>query len=90
MPGFPDHCQPFMDTSYTARLGTSGGRFLYGPVLRRMRERSMRKHERIIDAELYAAFDEAEINRAKRVIGALVENRYRSLDAASEAPEPAA
>jgi DNA-binding MarR family transcriptional regulator len=40
-----------------------------------------------IDAELYAAFDEAEINRAKRVIGALVENHYRSLDAASEAPE---
>ena len=28
------------------RLSTSGGRFVYGPVLRRFRERSMRKLER--------------------------------------------
>jgi hydrogenase small subunit len=47
MPGFPDRYQPFMESSYSARISTSGGRFLYGPVLRRMRERSIRKHEQI-------------------------------------------
>jgi hydrogenase small subunit len=43
MPGFPDRYLPFMDSDQLARLGTAGGRFLYGPVLRRLRERSMRK-----------------------------------------------
>jgi hydrogenase small subunit len=43
MPGFPDRYLPFMDSTPLALLGTTGGRFLYGPVLRRMRERNMRK-----------------------------------------------
>jgi hypothetical protein len=46
MPGFPDHFLPFMDSQPFARLSTTGGRFLYGPLLRRFRERSMRKLSR--------------------------------------------
>ena len=47
MPGFPDRFLPFMDSDpLTMRLNTSGGRFVYGPVLRRFRERSMRKLSR--------------------------------------------
>jgi hydrogenase small subunit len=46
MPGFPDHFLPFMDSSPLMRLSTHGGRFVYGPVLRRFRERNMRKLER--------------------------------------------
>ncbi len=46
MPGFPDRFLPFMDSGPLERLSTSGGRFLYGPVLRRFRERSMRKVSR--------------------------------------------
>jgi hydrogenase small subunit len=42
MPGFPDRFLPFMDSGPFTHLSTSGGRFLYGPVLRRLRERSMR------------------------------------------------
>ena len=38
MPGFPDHFLPFMDSGPYMRLTTGGSRFLYGPVLRRMRE----------------------------------------------------
>ena len=46
MPGFPDRFLPFMDSSPYMRLTTGGGRFLYGPVLRRMRKRTIRKLER--------------------------------------------
>ena len=46
MPGFPDHFLPFMDNSPLTRLSTSGSRFLYGPVLRHLRERSMSKVSR--------------------------------------------
>ena len=46
MPGFPDRFLPFMDSTYLGRLSTRGGRFLYGPVLRHFRERSMRQAER--------------------------------------------
>jgi hydrogenase small subunit len=46
MPGFPDRFLPFMDSSPLTRLTTHGGRFVYGPVLRRFRERTMRKLER--------------------------------------------
>ena len=46
MPGFPDHFLPFMDSSPYTRLTTGGSRFLYGPVLRRMRNRTIRKLER--------------------------------------------
>jgi Ni,Fe-hydrogenase I small subunit len=46
MPGFPDHFLPFMDSRPLTRLTVHGGRFVYGPVLRRLRERSMRKLER--------------------------------------------
>jgi hypothetical protein len=35
-----------MDSMPLTRLSTHGGRFVYGPVLRRLRERSMRKLER--------------------------------------------
>lgn len=45
MPGFPDHFLPFMDSSPLMRLSTRGGRFVYGPVLRRLRDRAMRKLE---------------------------------------------
>jgi hydrogenase small subunit len=47
MPGFPDRFLPFMDNSPLTSLSTSGGRFLYGPVLRHLRERSMRKVSRV-------------------------------------------
>ena len=46
MRGFPDRFLPFMDNSPLTRLSTSGSRFLYGPVLRHMRERTMRKVSR--------------------------------------------
>jgi hydrogenase small subunit len=46
MPGFPDRYLPFMDSTPLARLGTTGGRFVYGPVLRHFRARSMRKRSR--------------------------------------------
>jgi hydrogenase small subunit len=46
MPGFPDRFLPFMDSSPLVRLSTQGGRFEYGPVLRRFRERSMRRYDR--------------------------------------------
>ena len=36
MPGFPDHFLPFMDSGPFMRWSTSGSRFLYGPVLRRL------------------------------------------------------
>ena len=46
MPGFPDRFLPFMESGPFMRLSTSGSRFIYGPVLRRFRERSMRKLSR--------------------------------------------
>ena len=46
MPGFPDRFLPFMDSSPLMRMSTHGSRFVYGPMLRRFRERTMRKLER--------------------------------------------
>ena len=46
MPGFPDRFLPFMDSTPLMRMSTHGSRFVYGPMLRRFRERTMRKLER--------------------------------------------
>jgi hydrogenase small subunit len=42
MPGFPDRFTPFMEATTVARLSATGRRFLYAPVLRRMRARAIR------------------------------------------------
>jgi hydrogenase small subunit len=41
MPGFPDRFMPFMEASRVARLSATGRRFLYAPVLRRLRSRAI-------------------------------------------------
>ncbi len=43
MPGFPDKFMPFMDPSPLGTLAAAGARFTYGPVLRRLRRRAMRR-----------------------------------------------
>jgi hydrogenase small subunit len=40
MPGFPDRFMPFMDAN---PLGALRARFTYGPVLRRLRSRAIRR-----------------------------------------------
>jgi hydrogenase small subunit len=44
MPGFPDRFMPFMDPSPLGVLAATGARFTYGPVLRRLRQRAIRRH----------------------------------------------
>jgi hydrogenase small subunit len=43
MPGFPDKFMPFMQPSQLGMMAARGARFTYGPVLRRLRERAIRK-----------------------------------------------
>jgi hydrogenase small subunit len=44
MPGFPDKFMPFMEASPLGTLAARGARFTYGPVLRRLRSRAIRRH----------------------------------------------
>ena len=44
MPGFPDRFMPFVEPSPLGTLAARGARFTYGPVLRRLRERAIRRH----------------------------------------------
>jgi hydrogenase small subunit len=48
MPGFPDKFMPFMEASPLGTLAARGARFTYGPVLRGLRRRAIRRH---FDAE---------------------------------------
>jgi hydrogenase small subunit len=43
MPGFPDRFMPFMEASRAAKLSATGHRFIYAPVLRRLRARAIRE-----------------------------------------------
>jgi hydrogenase small subunit len=43
MPGFPDRFMPFMKPSPLGLLAAAGARFTYGPVMKRLRERAMRR-----------------------------------------------
>jgi hydrogenase small subunit len=43
MPGFPDKYMPFMDADPSSRIYSSAARFSYGPVLRYLRERRIRR-----------------------------------------------
>jgi hydrogenase small subunit len=43
MPGFPDKYMPFMDVDASARLYAAAARFSYGPALRYLRERRIRR-----------------------------------------------
>ena len=43
MPGFPDKYMPFMDADRSSRIYSSSARFSYGPVLRYLRERRIRR-----------------------------------------------
>jgi hydrogenase small subunit len=43
MPGFPDRFMPFMEASPLGLAASRGARFTYGPVLRRLRVRAMRR-----------------------------------------------
>jgi hydrogenase small subunit len=43
MPGFPDKFMPFFDAQPLGTASTVGARFAYGPLLRRLRDRSMRR-----------------------------------------------
>ena len=44
MPGFPDKFMPFMDANPLGLLGAQWARFTYGPALRRLRARAIRRH----------------------------------------------
>ena len=44
MPGFPDKYMPLFDTGNKGKAIAAGMRFSYGPVLKRLRERRMRRH----------------------------------------------
>ncbi len=46
-PGFPDKFMPFMETGRLGRMAAGSGRFLYGPVLKYLRERAMRTNYEI-------------------------------------------
>jgi hydrogenase small subunit len=48
MPGFPDKYMPFMEADRRGVLAARSARFTYGPVLRQLRERSIR---RVYDVE---------------------------------------
>ncbi len=43
MPGFPDRFMPFLDATPIARLSAQGRRFAYGPVLRTLRNRAIKR-----------------------------------------------
>jgi hydrogenase small subunit len=43
MPGFPDRFMPFMEASPLGVLAARGARFTYGPVLKRLRRRAIRR-----------------------------------------------
>jgi hydrogenase small subunit len=43
MPGFPDKYMPLYDTGLKTRVFGTSARFTYGPLLRRLREHSMRR-----------------------------------------------
>jgi hydrogenase small subunit len=43
MPGFPDKFMPFMEPSRLGLLSARGAQFTYGPVLRRLRHRAIRR-----------------------------------------------
>jgi hydrogenase small subunit len=45
MPGFPDKFMPFMEPNPLGLLGARTAQFTYGPVLRGLRRRAMRRHE---------------------------------------------
>ncbi len=44
MPGFPDKFMPFMEPSGLGLASAAGARFTYGPVMRRLRQRVIRRH----------------------------------------------
>jgi hydrogenase small subunit len=44
MPGFPDKFMPFMEPRPAQKLIATSTRFTYGPMLKKLRERAMRKH----------------------------------------------
>jgi hydrogenase small subunit len=48
MPGFPDKFMPFMEASPLGVLAARGARFTYGPALKKLRSRAIRRH---FDAE---------------------------------------
>jgi hydrogenase small subunit len=43
MPGFPDKYMPFMDEDRYGQVAAEVMRFSYGPIVRYMRKRNMRK-----------------------------------------------
>jgi hydrogenase small subunit len=43
MPGFPDKYLPLMDTGIKGKAITAASRFAYGPLLKRLREQSIRR-----------------------------------------------
>jgi hydrogenase small subunit len=43
MPGFPDKFMPFMEPSQLGVLRARGARFTYGPALKRLRDRAIRR-----------------------------------------------
>jgi hydrogenase small subunit len=43
MPGFPDKFMPFLEQAPLATITSLGARFTYGPMLKRLRERSVRR-----------------------------------------------
>ncbi len=44
MPGFPDKFMPFVEPSRLGTLAAAGARFTYGPMMRSLRSRAMRRH----------------------------------------------
>jgi hydrogenase small subunit len=44
MPGFPDKFMPFMDPNRFGLLAAAGARFTYGPLMRGLRKRAMRRY----------------------------------------------
>jgi hydrogenase small subunit len=44
MPGFPDKFMPFMEPNRLGLVAAAGARFTYGPLLRGLRKRAMRRH----------------------------------------------
>jgi hydrogenase small subunit len=43
MPGFPDHFMPFMKPALGGRVAAAGAGFVYGPIVKYMRDRRMRR-----------------------------------------------
>jgi hydrogenase small subunit len=43
MPGFPDRFMPFMEPNRLGALAAAGARVTYGPVLRGLRRRAVRR-----------------------------------------------